>query len=90
MNKQIINNPQVTKSGAKNISQLCETPIAKADCKSKNSIGGGVAKYSDKIAATLDSDINKAFKHTFMNSALKLNKIADDFIVSDKNVSLEE
>ncbi len=88
MNKEIKNNPKVTKSISKKILELCGVILSKVNSNEASPVGGRTAQYNDKFVGLLDSDLKKAFDEVFVNSSLKFKNIAEDFITSDKNASL--
>ncbi len=88
MSNEIKNNPKSIKNTSKKILGLSDINIPKANGTSKDSTGGRVAEYNDKILNALDYDLKIAFNKTFLNSATKFKKIAEDFVVTDKNASV--
>lgn len=88
MGKEINNNPENIKKIAKQIEELSNVSISRANGTSEASNDGLTARYNDAILDMLDGNLKKAFKDVMQNSKDKFDAIATDFEQGDKNASV--
>lgn len=73
---------------AKNIGELANTIVSKANGTSEVSNDGLTAEYSDKILDMLDIDIKTIFEKIMTSSNEKFCDIAEDFESADIEASM--